>query len=75
MARTVALWITLLNVLPLACTQREAAPAAAVETEPAAELAADDGSVLPFPPEKSGSIAKRTLQDSTYSPRPAPPSG
>jgi hypothetical protein len=36
MARTVAFWIALLNVLPLAGTQREAAPAAAVETEPAA---------------------------------------
>ncbi len=30
------------------------------------------GGVLPFPPVGSGSIAGRTLQESTYSPRPAP---
>ncbi|WP_458316070.1 arylsulfatase [Mycolicibacterium brisbanense] len=30
------------------------------------------GGALPFPPVGSGSIAGRTLQESTYSPRPAP---
>lgn len=31
-----------------------------------------NGAVLPFPPVGSGSVAGRTLQESTYSPRPAP---
>ncbi|OBB46144.1 arylsulfatase [Mycolicibacterium fortuitum] len=31
-----------------------------------------DGGVLPFPPVPSGSVAGRTLQDSTYSPRKVP---
>jgi hypothetical protein len=31
-----------------------------------------DGSVLPFPDAVSGSKAARTMQESTYSPRPAP---
>lgn len=31
-----------------------------------------DGSVLPFPPKPSGSVAARTMQESTYSPKPEP---
>ena len=31
-----------------------------------------DGSSLPFPPQPSGSIAGRTMQESIYSPKPAP---
>lgn len=31
-----------------------------------------NGAVLPFPPVGSGSVAGRTLQESTYSPRPVP---
>ena len=31
-----------------------------------------DGSSLPFPPQQSGSIAGRSMQESVYSPKPAP---
>jgi arylsulfatase A-like enzyme len=34
--------------------------------------AQDDGSVLPFPPNPSGSKAARTMQESTYNPLPKP---
>ncbi|TWT40750.1 arylsulfatase [Botrimarina hoheduenensis] len=39
---------------------------------PASVGAPQDGSVLPFPPTPSGSVAKRTMQESTYSPLPIP---
>ena len=32
-----------------------------------------DGTILPFPPPPSGSIAGRTMQDSVYSPTPVTP--
>ena len=31
-----------------------------------------DGTILLFPPTPSGSIAGRTMQESVYSPKPAP---
>ena len=32
-----------------------------------------DGTVLPFPPTPSGSVAGRTMQESVYSPQPTAP--
>jgi hypothetical protein len=37
-----------------------------------AQAVADDGSVLPFPPTPSGSVAAPSMQESTYNPLPKP---